>query len=488
MIPTPLINQLLAAPLSGQQIEERSFACIDQLAPEHDFLPDQWQVVRRLIHTTADFGLTELVRFSPDALTAGVAALRAGRPIFADSNMIRSGLSQARLQAVCPAYGPESICCHVADGDVAEEARQSGLPRSLFAMRKARNMADGGILLFGNAPVALLELNRMIIEEGIRPALVVAMPVGFVHVIESKEELMGLGVPFIALTGRRGGSPLAVATLHALCSVADRRETTMTTTTNQALALVFFGTTADAGLKVYDWIEAQMVARYPQMTVRRAFTSQMVIRRLKERGITVPNLPELLVDLKQQGITQLAVLPFLIVPGQEFGKISTALAAEPELQSVCAAPLLSDEADYEAVMAALEAEIPVGIPTVIGCHGNEQHDQYNREIRQFSALIEARYPQVMVATVEGDNPGTAPLTRAREMAQPCGAVHFIPLMLVAGDHVMNDIMGDDQDSWKSQVGAATTTCSDPAGMNEQILAQYCQHLDTALHTGFGGVR
>lgn len=224
MIPTPLINQLLAAPLSGQQIEERSFACIDQLAPEHDFLPDQWQVVRRLIHTTADFGLTELVRFSPDALTAGVAALRAGRPIFADSNMIRSGLSLARLRSVCPAYGPESICCHVADGDVAEEARQSSLPRSLFAMRKAGNMADGGILLFGNAPVALLELNRMIIEEGIRPALVVAMPVGFVHVIESKEELMELGVPFIALTGRRGGSPLAVATLHALCSVADQTE------------------------------------------------------------------------------------------------------------------------------------------------------------------------------------------------------------------------------------------------------------------------
>jgi sirohydrochlorin cobaltochelatase len=74
------------------------------------------------------------------------------------------------------------------------------------------------------------------------------------------------------------------------------------------------------------------------------------------------------------------------------------------------------------------------------------------------------------------------------MARICGAVHFIPLMLVAGDHVMNDIMGDDQDSWKSQVGAATTTCSGPAGMNEQILARYCQHLDTALHTGLGGVR
>jgi precorrin isomerase len=224
MTRTPLLHNLLAQPLSGEQIEERSFACIDQLTPEHGFLPDQWQVVRRLIHTTADLGLLDLVSFSPDALESGSAALRAGRPIFTDSNMIRSGLSLPRLRSVCPAYGPESVSCHVADTYVAEEARQSGLPRSLFAMRKARAMADGGILLFGNAPVALLELNRMIIEEGVRPALVVAMPVGFVHVIESKEELMELGVPFIAITGRRGGSPLAVATLHALCSIANQHK------------------------------------------------------------------------------------------------------------------------------------------------------------------------------------------------------------------------------------------------------------------------
>jgi len=262
----------------------------------------------------------------------------------------------------------------------------------------------------------------------------------------------------------------------------------MTTTTNQALALVFFGTTADAGLKVYDWIEAQMAAQYPQMTVRRAFTSRMVISRLKERGIAVPNLPELLADFKQQGIIQVAVLPFLIVPGQEYGKITAALAAEPELQTVCATPLLTTEHDYEAVIAALEPEIPVGIPTVIGCHGNEHHDQFNKEIRQFTALIEARHSQIIVATIEGDNPGTAPLTKAKEMAQACGAVHFIPLMLVAGDHVMNDIMGDEEDSWKARVGAASTTCSGPAGMNEKLLALYCQHLDTAINDAFGGTR
>ncbi len=216
----PLIHNLLAEPLTGEQIEERSFACIDNEAAGHNFQADQWQVVRRLIHTTADFAMMDLIRFSPDAITAGTSALKNGCRIFTDSNMIRSGLSIPRLCSVNPSYSPDMIHCHVADADVARQAGETALPRSLFAMRKARNMADGGIMLFGNAPVALLELNRMIMEEGVRPALVVAMPVGFVHVVESKDELMTLGVPYIALGGRRGGSPLAVATLHALCSLA----------------------------------------------------------------------------------------------------------------------------------------------------------------------------------------------------------------------------------------------------------------------------
>ncbi|MGC7880269.1 precorrin-8X methylmutase, partial [Desulforudis sp. 1190] len=91
-----------------------------------------------------------------------------------------------------------------------------GLPRSLFAVRMARPILEGGIALVGNSPVALLELNRMIREGEVRPALVVAMPVGFVHVEESKRELMELDVPYICLAGRRGGSTLAVAALHAL--------------------------------------------------------------------------------------------------------------------------------------------------------------------------------------------------------------------------------------------------------------------------------
>lgn len=216
----PLMRAFLEKPLSGPEIEARSMEIIDREAPAHPFLPDEWQIVRRMIHTAGDFGIIEAIRFSPDAVAAGIKALQSCRSIYADANMIRAGISLARLRGVCGFYRRESIICPIADEDVARKARRSGLPRSLHAVQKAKPLLEGAIVVIGNAPVALMEISRMIIEEGLRPSLVVALPVGFVHVVESKEELMSLGVPFIATVGRRGGSPLAVSVIHALCSLA----------------------------------------------------------------------------------------------------------------------------------------------------------------------------------------------------------------------------------------------------------------------------
>jgi precorrin isomerase len=220
----PRIHELLARPMSGAEIEARSFEIIDAGRAGTDGLsPEEWEIVRRMIHACGDPSLAAAARFSPEAIASGVAALRRGAPLYVDSNMIRAGLSLARLRSVWPGYGADRIFCHVADPDVAEQSAAHRLPRSLFALRKAQPALAGGVAIFGNAPVALLELNRLILEAGLRPALVVAMPVGFVHVVESKEELMGLGVPFVATAGRRGGSTLAVACLHALCTLAARR-------------------------------------------------------------------------------------------------------------------------------------------------------------------------------------------------------------------------------------------------------------------------
>lgn len=220
----PYIQRLYDDPVSGPEIEARSFAAIDRLRRGDAPNDRRWQIVRRMIHTCADFSIANRVRFSPDAIESAIQALCAGRPIFADSNMIRSGLSLARLQSVHSGYGPNHVRCHVADPDVTDQALKAGLPRSLFAVRKAAPMLHDGIAVFGNAPVALLELNRLIMEKVLRPALVIAMPVGFVHVLESKRELMGLDVPYIVLTGRRGGSGLAVSCLHALCALASETD------------------------------------------------------------------------------------------------------------------------------------------------------------------------------------------------------------------------------------------------------------------------
>ena len=121
----PLIYHLYDEPMTGEAIEARSFQIIDREVSSGAFTPEQWHIVRRILHTTADFGLVDNIRFSPDAIEAARSALRTGVPIFVDSNMIRSGISVARLRQACGKYNFESLICHVADEDVAAAAREN---------------------------------------------------------------------------------------------------------------------------------------------------------------------------------------------------------------------------------------------------------------------------------------------------------------------------------------------------------------------------
>jgi precorrin-8X/cobalt-precorrin-8 methylmutase len=219
-----LMRRFLENPMSPDEVEKRSFEVIEAEVTDRHLSPDEWIVARRMIHASADLSLVGDIFFSPGVIRAAVTALIEGAPIYVDANMIRAGLSLPRLKRVNPKYDASRVVCHVADPDVAKSAKAAGLPRSIFAVQKARALLDGGIAVFGNAPLALIELNRMIIEEALCPAFVVAMPVGFVHVVESKAELDGLGVPHVSVHGRRGGSPLAISALHALCSIAERQK------------------------------------------------------------------------------------------------------------------------------------------------------------------------------------------------------------------------------------------------------------------------
>ena len=204
--------------LSGQEIEQESFRIIEsECAPLRRSLPDdEWRVARRLIHTTADTAIGGLVRYRNNALASGRAALQQACPLICDSKMIRSGISLEKLRAVNPAYSPEHLFCAISDADVIARAKAENRTRALCAAEKLRPLLHGAVVLIGNAPLALARIVRYTLEEAVQPALIIAMPVGFVNVLESKALLAQSAVPHIVLEGRRGGSTLAVATLHAL--------------------------------------------------------------------------------------------------------------------------------------------------------------------------------------------------------------------------------------------------------------------------------
>jgi precorrin-8X/cobalt-precorrin-8 methylmutase len=197
----------------GRNIEDASFGIIDAEAGDHGFAPAEWQVVRRVVHATADFEFVRLMRLHPAAVGAGVRALRGGCSVLVDVKMIAAGLNQERLGA----YGC-IVRSYISDEDVIAAARAANSTRAIEAMRKAHRLGtlDGAVVAIGNAPTALLELVRLVNEEGARPALVIGVPVGFVSAAESKEAALSLSVPTIVARGRKGGSPIAVAIIHAL--------------------------------------------------------------------------------------------------------------------------------------------------------------------------------------------------------------------------------------------------------------------------------
>ena len=213
-------EQLTAA---GRAIEHDSFAVIDREVVSHAYTPAQWPIVRRMIHANADFDFNGLTDFHPGAVAHGMAAIlsRTTR-VVADVEMICVGLSAPRL-----AHFGLSTHQFISDPDVIELAKAEGTTRAVQAMRKAHRLGllNGAIVGIGNAPTALIEVVRLIHEEGARPALVVGMPVGFVSAAESKD-LMALetAVPWIVIRGRKGGSTLVVAAIHALLGLAEAKE------------------------------------------------------------------------------------------------------------------------------------------------------------------------------------------------------------------------------------------------------------------------
>ena len=203
---------------AGREIEQESFRIIEEEMGQHSFPHDQWQIIRRVIHTTGDFDYAHRIRFSPDAIFCGIEALRSSACIYADTRMIRAGLSPWRLEW----HGNEVIC--PAESEQSRElAEKTGVTRTLAAFRDCSASLNGAVIAIGNAPTALLEVTRLIEEDGVRPALVIGVPVGFVQAEESKNALWNVvNQPSITILGRKGGSSVAVAIIHALLELAVR--------------------------------------------------------------------------------------------------------------------------------------------------------------------------------------------------------------------------------------------------------------------------
>lgn len=202
--------------LPPMEIEKESFRIITRELGDRVLDPEQAPIIKRVIHTTADFDYADNLWFSPEAVRLAKEAIQGGAAIVTDTQMARSGISKATAAR----FGCE-VSCFMSDPDVAAEARRQGCTRARVSMDKGRALGENVIFAIGNAPTALIRL-RELMDGGYRPCLIIAAPVGFVNVVASKELIMDSSVPCIVARGRKGGSNVAAAIVNALLYELDK--------------------------------------------------------------------------------------------------------------------------------------------------------------------------------------------------------------------------------------------------------------------------
>ena len=197
----------------GQSIEDESMQIIENEIGSHSYNEQEWPIVRRIIHSTADFDFARdnKIIFQKDAIKNGLEALKNGSSLVVDVNGIVGLLNKQN-----PKDFGNNVICNISEPSIMEAAKEAGKTRAQMSMRIAKEDMNGGIVVVGNAPTALLEVMEMIREGYTKPALVVGIPVGFVSAVESKDELAKMNIPFITNHGRKGGSPCASAIVNAL--------------------------------------------------------------------------------------------------------------------------------------------------------------------------------------------------------------------------------------------------------------------------------
>lgn len=201
--------------MKPDEIETLSFKIIDKEAGSHNFSPQQWCIVQRMIHTSADFEYKDSVRFHPQAIRAGINAIRQGKTIVTDTQMVAAGIRKEELK-----HFGAAVKCFINDPEVTKRAMQSGTTRAQAAVDAAISVMKNGIYVTGNAPTALFRLIELVKEKKARPALIIGLPVGFVNAAEAKTALIEMDYPYISNMGRKGGSNIAASIVNALTKLA----------------------------------------------------------------------------------------------------------------------------------------------------------------------------------------------------------------------------------------------------------------------------
>lgn len=199
-------------------IEKRSFEIITEELG-YDLLEKEAPIIKRCIHTSADFDYAKNLCFSEDVVEKALKALKNGACIVTDTQMAKSGINKKALAK----YGGE-VYCFMSDADVAETAKKNGTTRATASMDKAAEMSKPLIFAIGNAPTALVRLYELIEDGKLKPELIIGVPVGFVNVVQSKELIMQAEVPYIVAKGRKGGSNIAACICNALLYMAGGRD------------------------------------------------------------------------------------------------------------------------------------------------------------------------------------------------------------------------------------------------------------------------
>ena len=197
--------------IKPMDIEKRSFEIITEMLGDRTFEPQNEPVIKRVIHTTADFDYADHLVFSENAVAKGIEALRSGCDIVTDTEMAKAGINKRILGKL-----GGTVHCFMSDPDVAAEAKRRGVTRAIVSMEHAAGLSKPCIFAIGNAPTALFALNHLIEEGKLSPVLIVGVPVCFVNVVESKELIIRSGTPHIVARGRKGGSNVAAAICNAM--------------------------------------------------------------------------------------------------------------------------------------------------------------------------------------------------------------------------------------------------------------------------------